>query len=153
MKTGTLLYIHNKDSILLVNFRKYGGWCCVGGYLGETGKTVYEAGLNAAKNLCGINPEIVNLRGKFTFNDTLSPNESSTYFVFEARVNKATLNINRSNLYNAKWVPIKKALNYKLFPNSERYLLSTYLKSAGYFDLVIQYSHSGVEIVRDKRLV
>lgn len=143
MKTKSLLYIHNKGNILLVNWRKYGFWCCVGGTLGEHGNTLYEAGVNSAKCLCGISPEITNLRGIFMFNDKVKPDDSSISYVFDAVVKKSSIIIN-AQLNNAKWVPVNKVLNYKLFPNSERYLLNTYLNSDTFFNLTLEYTNSGI---------
>lgn len=143
MKTQALLYIHNADNILLINWKKYGHWCSIGGTVGEDGDSLYDVGINAAKALCGITPSMLKLRGVFNFNCRVCENDSSISYIFQAYTKNPTI-YKCKELYNAKWVPINKALNYKLFPNSDRYLLNTYLRSNKFFNIALEYTKEGI---------
>lgn len=148
MNLQALLYIHYRDNILLINWKKYGHWCCIGGSVGENGDSLYDVGINAAKNLCGITPTTLRLRGIFNFNCKICDNDSSISYVFHAETKNPTIT-KCKELNNAKWVPVNKALNYKLFPNSERYLLNTYLSSNKFFNLSLEYTNEGIcKIIR-----
>lgn len=138
MKTGVILYINNNNNILLVNWRKYGHWCGVGGYV-EEAQSIKEAGIFWLKEICGLEPVIRQLRGVFTFICNDCEECTTKYYVFDAISNTTALKLTEK-LHTVRWVPKDKILNYILFPNSSRYLLNTYLMNDEFFDLELEYS-------------
>lgn len=140
MKTYAILYIHNKNKILLVNWKKYKSWCGIGDYLTNNNADLETTGIKASKTLVGITPEIITLKGKAKFICPDYPEDNSEYYIFKAYSKTTKLKLYK-DLNNAKWVDEKYVLNMKLFTNLERFILSEYMKNNRYFDLEITYKN------------
>ena len=141
MRKYIVLYIHNQKQVILVNWKKYGCWCGVGGYIeGNIEKmNVLKRGQEIAQELCGIDIEIVKLAGVLKINEK-DERFSETVYCYHAYTSN-TLIQRYKGLNNAKWVEFSKILNYKLFPNSDRHILKAVQRS-NYFEITLDFDRS-----------
>ncbi len=131
-------YVQYKNEVLLINWRPYGPYCGVGGFLGLHGDSVFQTAQSTLETLVGIRPADVDFqlvgRVVFTAEET---QEHNVNYIFKGIAQNKMIT-KHPQVHSAKWVPQDKLFNYKLFPNNERMFLEEVLNST-YFEIELKY--------------
>jgi hypothetical protein len=139
MKQTSTTYITSNNKILLANFRPYGPYGGLGGYIGIHGNNPIDTAINTIHELTGLSvtPAQLVKKGEVIFKDTEVQENTHTHIFIVALNNPQ---IKKSNELNKlKWISMDKVFNYKLFPNFDRLFMAELLTGT-YFKTELTYS-------------
>lgn len=141
MKQISTVYITSDNKVLLANFRPYGPYGGLGGFIDEHGSNAIETAYNTIRSLTGLTADCDQLekKGEVLYKD-LDTGEEDLIHIFTLEVASPHIQIKKSSeLHKLKWVSKEKVFNYKLFPNLDRLYMAEILNNA-YFEVELTYS-------------